>query len=227
MPTNSSAPATRSRTTQSSVPRVRKDVLRNRAHLLEAADKLIAERGLGITFHELASAAGVGVGTVYRHFADKDALLAALIDDRFDTAQEILLAAEQLDDPVDALREAILGVCELQQNDRGIWQAMLSNAEAHRGLAREKLVPVSARIVQRALATGRIRSDLSVTDLPMIFWLSGALSKYTADVRPDLWRRYVSALLAGFMIDDRVHDRPDAPPLTDQEVENVLEGSKP
>ncbi|MGI8591373.1 MAG: TetR/AcrR family transcriptional regulator [Nakamurella sp.] len=56
---------------------VRQDVTRNRARLLKAADELVAERGLDISFNGLAHRSGVGVGTVYRHFADKGALVTA------------------------------------------------------------------------------------------------------------------------------------------------------
>lgn len=202
-------------------PRVRKDVARNRALLLSTADKLIAERGLEMTFHDLAAAAGVGVGTVYRHFTDKDALLGALIERRFDHAAEILLAAEQTPDPVRAFREAVLGICELQQHDRAVWQAMLSDVERHRALAESRLLPQVGRLVERALATGRVRADLAATDMPVMFWLSGALNQFSADVRPDLWRRYVELLLDGLMTDPADRDGHRVPALTRDELDRV------
>lgn len=204
------------------VPRVRKDVARNRALLLATADRLIAVRGLNASFHELAEAAGVGVGTVYRHFADRNALLGALVERRFDAARDILLAAEQVADPVEALRTAILRTCEHQFSDRAMWQAMLSVSEDHRDLAKERLLPSLTRIVERAVATGRLRADFALTDLPMIYMVTGSLS-HIAQAQPDLWRRYVEAILDGFMREDA--DRtgtavPAAP--TEDELEDII-----
>jgi len=151
-------------------PRARSDAIRNRTLLLKTADKLLAERGLGLTCHELAAAAGVGVGTVYRHFADKNALLGALIERRFEAARDLLLTAEKIEDPIDALREAITRMCKLQFTDRGLWQALLTDANRYGPLANEILVPISARIADRArqrtnsrrLLGDRLRDDLPV-----------------------------------------------------------------
>jgi AcrR family transcriptional regulator len=204
-------------------PRVRKDVARNRALLLDTADRLIAVRGLDVTFHELAEAAGVGVGTVYRHFADRNALLGALVEQRFEAARDILLVAEQIADPVEALRTAVLRTCEHQCSDRAMWQAMLSVAEGHRDLAKERLLPILTRIVERARSTGRLRADFTLTDLPMIFMLTGGLSRHTARTQPGVWRRYVEAILDGFMLreSDRTGSAVPAAP-TDNELEDII-----
>lgn len=207
----------------SGAPRVRKDVARNRALLLATADRLIAVRGLDLTFHELAEAAGVGVGTVYRHFADKNALFSALIEQRFHTARDILLAAEQIEDPVEALRAAVLRLCEYQCTDRAMWQVMLSVADHHRDQARLLLQPISERIVDRARSTGRLRHDFMPTDLPMIFLFTGGLSRNTAGIRPDLWRRYVDATLDGFMLNDADHVGAAVPAApTDADVDSIM-----
>jgi AcrR family transcriptional regulator len=200
-------------------PRVRKDVARNRAHLLATADKLIAQRGLDVSFHELAAAAGTGVGTVYRHFPSRDDLLGALIEERFAAAREILLAADRAADPVRALREAVTGLCEMHQADRGTLQVMVSGTERLRQIARQELVPIIERIIARAKASGRVRPDFGPTDLPMIFTLIGALGPGT---RPGLWRRYVDALLDGFMTDAADRAGPGIDPPTEAEIEQSI-----
>ena len=204
---------------------MRKDVARNRALLLETADRLLAARGLGMTLHELADAAGLGVGTVYRHFADKQVLMDALVEQRFIRIAEILLVAEQIEDPVQAFREAILRVCERQLDDRAVMQAMLSDTEHHRRLAREHLLPTSVRIVERALAAGRVRSDVRVEDFPMIFMFAGSLATRSGLVRPELWRRYVEAILDGFMIDDVDRVGATVPAPSEAVVESVMASS--
>lgn len=140
---------------------------------------------------------------------------------RLHTARGILLAAEQIDDPVEALREAIVRTCQLQQADRGILQTMLSSADALRDLAEEHLLPISNRIVARAKAAGRVRPDFEATDLPMIFMLSGALNQET---RPELWCRYVNALLDGFMVHDRDRVGAIVGAPTEAEIERITTG---
>src|ERR1700744_5003755 len=61
---------------------LRADAERNRAKILEAAADVFADAGLDATLHDVAARAGVGVGTVYRRFPHKEALLGALFDDK-------------------------------------------------------------------------------------------------------------------------------------------------
>jgi AcrR family transcriptional regulator len=205
-------------------PRVRKDVARNRALLLHTADTLIAAQGLDITFHELAAAAGVGVGTVYRHFADKDELLGALVEQRFDAMVEIMLEAESIEDPIEALRAVVVRTCESQFSDRAVFQAMLGQAEQHRHMAKERLLPVITRIVRRAQDSGRIRVDFCDTDLPLMFMMTGKLSHLAGNNRPDIWRRYVNAMFDGFLTDDRDRTGTDVPPaMTQPELEHIID----
>jgi AcrR family transcriptional regulator len=175
----------------------RKDVARNRAKLLQAAEELVAEYGLDLSFNQIARHAGVGVGTVYRHFADRDELIAGLTAQRLERAKAIMLAALQDDDPVAALRRVILSICELQAADRGIWQALTATGQSHAEVLRQGLLPLTSQLVERARVTGRVRPDITATDLPMILWIGGALGEYAGDVGPGLWRRYVEILLNG------------------------------
>ncbi len=179
----------------------RSDASRNRLRLLEAADALIATQGLDISFNALARHAGVGVGTVYRNFTDKDDLLGALVTRRLDTAVLIWQRAADAADPVTALREAMMTLCEHQAADLGVWQAV---TRPDLGQAREAFRPqvetIVTRLVSRARATGRIRPEFSAADVPIILWTGGAIAQHTADVDPGAWRRIVSALLDGFGI---------------------------
>lgn len=206
--------------------RERKDVVRNRALLLQAADRLIAERGLEVSFHDVAREAGVGIGTVYRHFADKDALLGALVEQRFDAVRAVLIEAERVEDAVDALRGTILRICELQFSDRATREAIVSDADRHRAIVREQLLPILNRIVERARSSGRVRGDFSVTDLPMIFLLTGAISHHTGIVRPDLWRRYVDTLLDGFVLQAADRTGTAVPAATDAELDEITAGRR-
>ncbi|MDX6685079.1 MAG: hypothetical protein QOF86_1207, partial [Baekduia sp.] len=78
---------------------LRKDAERNRQRILDAARALFAEEGLHATLDAVAARAGVGVGTVYRRFADKEALIDALFEERIDEVVEIAEAALAVEDP--------------------------------------------------------------------------------------------------------------------------------
>ena len=91
-----------STTTDSPRP-LRRDAARNRALLLDAAREVFAARGLEATLDEIAHHAGVGVGTAYRHFANKQELAAAIFKDDFEQLVESARAALDVDDPWQAL----------------------------------------------------------------------------------------------------------------------------
>ena len=94
-------------------PRRRKDAERNRRRILAGAREVFRDRGVAATLNDVAHHTGVGVGTVYRHFSDKEALIDALFDDMVETVDGYL--REALDDP-DAwsgLTRALDKVCEI------------------------------------------------------------------------------------------------------------------
>ncbi len=105
--------------------------------------------------------------------------------------------------------------------ERAFTRPLLSGTESLRDHAKELLVPLIERIVDQATATGRVRADFSPTDLPMIFTLGGSLSH---DIRPGLWRRYVDAVLDGFMTSDADRVGPGIPAPTQAEIERSRPG---
>ncbi len=82
---------------------VRKDVVRNRMKLVEAARHVFAERGFGATLDDVAHHAGVGVGTAYRHFPNKRALAAEVLADATEAIALDARAALEIEDPWEAL----------------------------------------------------------------------------------------------------------------------------
>lgn len=172
-----------------------------------------------IAFNELAAFAGVGVGTVYRHFASPEALLDELIGRRVDAVVAALDRAAALDDPIVALREAVIGVCELQAADRSLAQAL---AGPRFDAIRERLLPVTRRIVQRAEVSGRMRPEFSGTDFGVLVWLGDALHRYAGQVDQHLWRRYVEALLDGLIASDEPRRPLSVPALDFERMDAVL-----
>jgi AcrR family transcriptional regulator len=189
--------------------KLRKDAERNRRRILDAARELFAERGLDVTLNEIAHHAGVGVGTVYRRFPDRDELLEGLFEERIDQVAELLDRALADPDPRHGLTGFLEGSLELQARDRGIQQLILGAAGAFKRIAkaRERLQPVGAQLLQRARDAGELRADLEPQDLAMLQLMLGSVIDLTHDLDPDVWRRYLAIVLQGL----RAHPGPPEP----------------
>src|ERR1700712_4143530 len=103
---------------------LRKDAERNRERLLAAARELFATRGLGVTLNDIAHHAGVGVGTAYRRFANKEEVIDALFEQRLAAVADV--AQEALDDPDawNGLVAFISRAMHMQLGDLGLNQIM-------------------------------------------------------------------------------------------------------
>ena len=105
--------------------RLRRDAERNRDRILAAARRLFAETGQAVTHNEVARAADVGVGTVYRRFPERADLMRALFEDQLEQVGALADAALAEPDPWPALRGFFERVVDLQAADRGLREFML------------------------------------------------------------------------------------------------------
>ena len=190
---------------------LRRDAERNRERILGAAREAFAEGGLAVTLDEIARRAGVGVGTVYRRFPDKEQLIEALFEERM---QELVAHAEsalQDEDPWSGLVGFLEVATSLHACDRGLKEVALSGAHGLERVARARrlMFPLVTRLVERAQEQGTLRADLEPTDLPLLQIMLGSLSDCARDVDPEIWRRVVG------IITDGLRTRRDGPtPLT-------------
>jgi len=184
----------------------RKDVARNRERLLAAANEVFAQRGADATLNDIARQAGLGNATAYRHFANKQELLAALLEDRFGQVLAIFQHADTLDDPREALESLLYELGRRQANDEGLRQALSPEEDDKTsGQINAKLRPIADRIVERAQSAGVVRPEFHANDLPLILRMIGAVSDYADLTAPDLWRRYLGFLLDGIAAEHRPH----------------------
>jgi AcrR family transcriptional regulator len=178
---------------------LRADAERNRRRLLEAAGVLFAERGLGVGLDEIARHAGVGVGTAYRRFRDKEELIGALFRDRVEDLAALAEAALEHTDPWRGLVEFMEGAVRQQTADRGLKQVLFGSGHAAAGMeeARTRIAPLVEEIMRRAQASGDLRPDVEFTDLPLLqFLLSGVADFHCADAG-ELGPRYLAIVLDG------------------------------
>ena len=206
---------------------LRADAARNRTRLLEAARELFAHRGLAVTMDEIARHAGVGVGTAYRRFASREALIAALFDDRFE--QVVANAERALDDPDPwhGLVGFLDRMMAMQAKDRGLKELLHAPVELRERMVtvRERMNPLVEEIFARAQASGDLRADVEPMDLPAISMMLGAVVDLGSDFSPELWRRYLNLLLDGLRA-----RRDDAtplgrPPLAVEQLDDAIAAS--
>jgi AcrR family transcriptional regulator len=178
---------------------LRRDAQRNRERILAAAKQLFAERGIDATLDDVAARAGVGVGTVYRRYPNKDALLDELYEEGI--IEFVTLAEESLANP-DAW-QALIGFIERIEEgfaaNRALEQLVMRSTRVRerRAHAREQLMAPIAAVIERAKADGRLRSDFEAGDIAMIHTMLSAVVRETHDTSPDLWRRYLGLIVDG------------------------------
>ena len=176
---------------------LRRDAELNRRKLIAAAHEVFRERGLAATLDDVARHAGVGVGTAYRRFANKDELLDALFDDMVDAVERIATEAAADPDAWHGLSTSLEKLCELQAFDRGLREVMLGTGRGpqREGQMQARIKDSVDELVTRAKAQGTLRADLQPWDLPMIQLMVAAITDRTGV--PGLWRRYLRLLLDG------------------------------
>lgn len=186
---------------------LRADAQRNRRRILEAARRLFADRGLDVSLDEIAAAAEVGVGTVYRRFGDKDALIEALFAERIHAVTDHARRCLAEPDPWTAFAEFLRGVCRLNAEDRGLKETLLYADSGRERVhhARDQIAPLAQQILRRAQEAGVVRDDLIATDIPLMHFAVGFVADKTRDVAPDYWERLATILLDGVRV------RRDAP----------------
>lgn len=176
--------------------RTRVDAERNRQRVLDAARSLFADRGEDVQMPEVAATAGVGVGTVYRHFPTRRALVEAAADQRFAEIAEYArtVCARH---PGDGIARYLRHVGSVLSGDRGLsaaLQAVRATPETEpRSRARADLMDAVAGLLDADRAAGTVRDDLTAADVYMIV---GALSATIRTGSGD-WRRLVALTLDG------------------------------
>jgi AcrR family transcriptional regulator len=178
---------------------LRKDAERNRQRIMAAAGQLFAEVGLSASLDAVAERAGVGVGTVYRRFPDKESLIDALFEERIDAVVAIAEECGAMGDPWAALGCFFDRAVTLHGGDRALKEIVFSTAHGHQRVARarDRIAPLVTELVARAKADGTLRDDFAVTDAPIVQLALTAVIEYAGDVAPDLWRRYLALILDG------------------------------
>jgi AcrR family transcriptional regulator len=207
---------------------LRADAERNRQRLLAAAKELLATRGLDVTLDDVARHAGVGTGTAYRRFPNKDALIDALMVDRIGEIAEIAKKCLEDPDPWVGLTSYFDRALALQAADRGLKEVLFSSGRGRErsNHARRAIAPVVTKLVARAKDAGMVRSDIDTSDVPLINFMLNTIVDFSRDIEPELYRRYLAIVLDGLRPRDDLEPLP-VEPLRVTEFQDAMARWKP
>ncbi|MFJ1457403.1 TetR/AcrR family transcriptional regulator [Nocardia wallacei] len=212
------------RTTTMSAPRrLRADAARNQQRIVEAARRLFAERGLEVTLDDVAEAAGVGVGTVYRRFANKQELIIEVFEQTVAAMAEATERANRNPDPWAAVVELFEWACEHFAGNRGFSEVMLELPDAMERFesVRDRIKPQIGRLVDRAHAAGVLRPGIEAPDFFAIINMVESIAAFSKPVNDQVWRRYLAIALDGVRADTVPRQPLPVPPLRDDEVDQA------
>ena len=208
--------------TSSGKPR-RADAERNRERIVRAAREAFSEHGGDVTIDEIAARAGVGVGTLYRAFPTKEALLESAMLARVESiVDELRRARDEEATAWDALVRFLTAVARQEIRDRAFKHFIAGSGIATESLQarREELLAVVAEVVAAAQADGDLRPDFAAGDLPLLI---GGLTEASWAQLPradEVVDRYVAIVVAGL----RAADGPPLPgrPLGPGEIRDLF-----
>jgi AcrR family transcriptional regulator len=164
---------------------LRADAARNRARVLEVAYETMAAEGVSVPIDEIARRAGVGAGTVYRHFPTKEALFGAVVENRL---QQIVTAGRTLletDEPGEALYAFIRGMVLQGATDRSLTEAMAGYGIDINVVAPEaeaEFLGLLGDLLDAAQHEGTARPDVSVPEAKAVIVGCQAAQAYNPDV---------------------------------------------
>jgi AcrR family transcriptional regulator len=201
-------------------PPLRRDAERNRLRILDGARLAFRELGLDASVEQIATRAGVGVGTVYRRFPTKDELVHAIVAEHVASVERLALQALERPEPGEALRWFLHQMVGLQAANRGLRDLMLAHRRRTRAVhaqaveARAGVRPHIERLLHRAQRAGEVRGDVVLEDVLLLLLSVGGVVELGG-------RRLLDLLLDGL--------RPDgasplgAPPRTGAQFLQALD----
>jgi AcrR family transcriptional regulator len=174
----------------------RRDAVQNYHRVLDAAREVFDESGADAGIEEIAARAGVGIGTVYRRFASKEALIDELL--RLALAEMTDAAGKALARTDGAGLEMFLRAIAQSFADHARYAGLLLQRPADPA-ARTRIRAAIGELTERAVTAGTVNPHITTGDVMALIWSLRGLAQATAEVAvaPDAWQRYLDIHLAG------------------------------
>lgn len=181
-----------------SVRKPRADAERNRLLLLASAKAAFAEKGSAASLEEIARAAGVGIGTLYRHFPTRDALIAAVYQNETDQLASAAARLTKTKPPIEALRAWLILFVDYVATKQGMMEVLNSIVGGASGLyavSGPGITAAFAGLIDRAVAAGEIEVDIDPLDL--LRAIAGVANVGSGSNSEAAAKRMVDILIAG------------------------------
>jgi AcrR family transcriptional regulator len=179
--------------------RLRADAARNRDKIIATARVAFAEHGLNTSLDEIAKHAGVGSGTLYRHFPTRDNLVTAVFLERITEHLAALERARRHEDAWEGFAGFVRETCLAQANDRGMADLF---AIGHRSrelrALRTRAYNGFTELIDRAKTSGALRTDFSPEDVLLLLMATAGIVRHTGSTAPGAVDRFVALALDGF-----------------------------
>ena len=180
---------------------MRADAMRNRERILEAAKNCFAANGDAVSLDDIVNEAGVGIGTLYRHFKTRDALVEAVY---ISEHEKLVVKAQELEaseTAVEALRKWLLAFVDMLATKRAMKSSLslLFSAKPEvPSLSQSMMAPTIMRLLENAIAAGEVQPSVAPMDL-----LRALIAIAYASTEPD-WQenagKFVELLIAGMRV---------------------------
>lgn len=199
---------------------LRADAARNQQRIIAAARELFALRGLEITLDDVAEHAGVGVGTVYRRFANKQELIDGVFEQHIETMAEQAELALANPDPWLGIVQYFEFACRNIALNRGLGEVIMGLDDGRERVAcmRERMQPAVETLISRAHEAGALRPDAEAGDFYALIHMVDAIADFARNVNPEAWRRYFALILDGLRSDSQSRQRLPVAPLTGEQI---------
>jgi AcrR family transcriptional regulator len=176
---------------------LRADARRNHERILDGARYVFAEHGAEAQMDDVARRAGVGVGTVYRHFPTKEALMVELVRQKFRLISATAREALDTDgEPFEVFADVLRRNCEAAASDATMQHALAavgghlwSQAQAEQ----DELSVITTELITRAQRAGTMRPDIRAADISML--MCGVSATMAQDARGFDWRRHLELVI--------------------------------
>lgn len=169
----------------------RADARRNEGRIIEVALTQFSKRGITASLDEIAKGAGVGPGTLYRHFPTRDELIASTLRERLDELKAMRDSLAQTGDASSSLQDWLRALCDYFKTFKGLADPMLSAVKEQTSalsLSCTELQEITAEFLQRAQDQGMVRLNVAAKDLFLaqlaLAWVEDAAAEHDAGVEP-------------------------------------------
>jgi AcrR family transcriptional regulator len=208
---------------------LRRDAERNKQRIMAAARELFAKRGLEVTMDDIADHAGVGVGTVYRRFPDRELLIDALFEESLESVLALAEEGLEMKDPWEGFVHFFAGALEMQAANHALKGLLFSTAHGRERVAesRARISPVASQLAARAQASGDLRPDVTDSDMTVLSLGLGTTDDFAGQVEPEIWRRYLGIVLDGLRTSRKAPSKLDVEPIADAELDQAMRTWRP